>query len=264
MGKLVAFWSPYPGRAGTTSSLCAVAGIFGLHFPQIAVAISHVTQGCHNLEEKLYCGEIPEKNIGFYRKTGIAALKLQCRQSMLSSEKIRKSAIPLSMKSLSLFPYEGREELVEELTVQLLTESIKNEFDLVFLDLQSGESENTLVMLKKADFIVVVLPQDPACRKDFFQKQTAYLKEKKYCIVLGRYLKKSKYGLRFFYNKKETTAELAGVIPLNTGFFDAMTEGKVTEFFWKNQRVRRKEENYEFIVQTQKTADYIRKKLLLS
>ncbi len=266
MGKLVAFWSPYAGKAKVTSSLCAIAGAFGMEFPEISVAISHIAQDSMALEERLDDRAGKKIRQDLYRKTGIAALKLNYRQAVLTSEKVRRSAISLPMKSLYLYPCREQSETSDELTFHLLTEWVKSEFDLVFLDLKSGRNEESERFLKTADLIVVVLPQAPEYQEQFFQKEEDCLEGRRYCILLGGYLENSKYSRRYYSRKRElhSKGEFAGVIPVNPGFLDAMSEGKTLDYFLKNQRVRKKEENYEFMVQTKKAADYIKKSIFFS
>ena len=261
MGKLIAFWSPYAGKAKVTSSLCAIAGVFGMEYPEVSVAISHGLHSGTDLEEKLFFMEAGDEKVAFYRKTGIAALKLHCRQGQLSTEKIRRCGVPLHMKSLYLYPCTEPEGKSEELTIQLLTETIKNEFDVVFLDLKSGEHQENICFFDAADLLVIVLPQEPVYLERFLQNYGQYLSSKKFCFLFGGYLEKSKY--RYHQRNKELHQKIAGLILNNVGFMDAMSEGKVLEYFMKNRRLKKKEENYEFIVQTKKAAEYIRKQILV-
>ncbi len=263
MGKMITFWSPYIGQAKVTSSLCAVAGMFGMEYPELSIAISHIHRDSLALEEKLDSSTPVETRKELYKKTGISALKLNCRQAVLTSEKIRRSAVPLRMKSLYLYPYTEQE--MDRLTYKLFTETLKNEFDIFFLDLENGKQELSLRFMKEADLVVVVLPQSPVYCKQFFE-QEEWLKEKEICVLFGGYLPKSKYSRNFCMRKTERKADggWTGAIPINTGFFDAMTEGKTLDYFFRNQLVGKKEENYEFIVQAKKAAEGIRKKLFFS
>jgi len=261
MGKLIAFWSPYVGKAKVTSSLCAIAGTFGLEYPELSVAISHGLQSGTDLEEKLFSMETWEEQCELYKKTGIAALKLHCRQGILSAEKIRRSGISLCMKSLYLYPCTETAGEREALTIQLLTKTIKNEFDLVFLDLKSGVYQENECFFEAADLLVVVLPQETVYLERFLQNYGQALADKEYCFLLGGYLEKSK--CRCYQRNKELRQKIAGVIPNNVGFLDAMAEGKALDYFMKNWRLNKKEENYEFIVQTKKSAEYLRKKIFV-
>lgn len=265
MGKLIVFWSPYTVHAKVTSSLCAIAGAFGMEHPELNIAITHIKPDSMELEGKLDEGTERKARQELYKKSGMAALKVNYRQAILTSDKIMGSAIPLKMKSLFLYPYVEHKSEADDLTYCLLTQTLKREFDMVFLDLWNGDRNTVWKLFNAADFIVTVLPQEPWYWEHFFEQEEKKLIGKKYCILIGGYLDKSKYS-SFYYSKKKEVKErgkLAGVIPMNTGFFDAMSDGKTLDYFFRNQYARKKEENYEFIVQTKKAAECIRKKVYL-
>lgn len=265
MGKIIAFWSPFVGKAKVTSSMCAIAGIFGAEFPEYSIAITHIGSDCTDLGKKLdYRYEnIPKEEI--YEKSGISSLKLNVRQAMLTAEKVRHSGIPLIMKSLFFYP--NMEEMkYDELIHFIITKVMANEFDAVFLDLKSGKSSDLLHWINAADLVVVVLPQDPFSWKNFETYETEYLTGKKYFILLGGYMENSKFNKTCYMRKTKGNiqGELLGEVPLNIGFFDAMAEGRTLDFIYKNQKVRKKEENYEFIFQTKRAANILRKNIFIS
>lgn len=265
MGKIIAFWSPFVGKAKVTSSMCAIAGMFGAEFPEYSIAVTHIGSDCMDLGEKLdYRYEnIPKEEL--YGKVGISSLKLNVRQAMLTTEKVRHSGIPLIMKSLFFYP--NIEEMkYDELIHYIITQVMANEFDAVFLDLKSGKSSHLRRWIDAVDFVVVVLPQDPLSWKNYEPCETEYLTGKKHFILLGGYMENSKFNRNCYMRKTKgkIQGELLGEVPLNIGFFDAMAEGKTLDFIYKNQRVRKKEENYEFIFQTKKVVHLLRKNIFFS
>lgn len=265
MGKLVTFWSPYIGQAKVTSALCAVAGAMGMQYPELEVAISHTKTESMELEERLDYRFGMEGKKELYEKSGVSALALNYMQAVLTSEKIRRCAIPLFMKSLYLFPG-GKRGMQEELVFRIMTENLVREFAVVLLDLENGKNEKSLRFMNAADAVVVVLPQHPDYWEVFFREEAELLAGKKFYIMIGDYLGNSRYSMNYFGKRKEYRGKerLIGGIPVNYGYRDAMIEGRTLEFFLRNQKVESKEENYEFIVQTKKAAEYIKKNLLLS
>ena len=265
MGKLVTFWSPYIGRAKVTSTLCAVAGGFGILYPDISIAISHSVPGSMELEEKLDFRSDRKGSRAFYEKFGISALAVNYMQSVLTSEKIRRCGIPLFMKSLTLYP-NVKEKVMDELFFYLLSEGLVKEYDVLFLDLDSGDKKDSRRLMEAADLIVVVLPQAPAYWNDFWDKEAEWLEGKKYTIILGGYLEKSRNSLGYYTRKKKGRGDFifAGTIPMNAGYLDAMAEGKALHFFMENQLALKKEDNYEFIHQAKKTAENIKKSIFVS
>lgn len=269
MGKLVAFWSPYAGLAKVTSSLCAIVGAFGMQYPEYTVAISQIPTGFLGLECRLdhqLANRQGEKKVReWYEKNGMAALALNYMQAVLTSEKIRRCAVPLMMKSLFLYPHGSKEIMEDDMLSQLVGEYLKTEYDVVFLDLGNGHDDSTDVWIDMADYVVVILPQSPLYWKQFYSYELDFWKRKQFCILIGGYLEESKYSIGYYRKKREFRAcgHLAGAIPMNAGFADAMSEGKTLDFFLRNQLAVKKEENYGFVVQTKKAADYIKKNIFV-
>ena len=266
MGKLVAFWSPYTGKAKVTSALCAMAGAMGMQYPELDIAISHTQAESIELEERLDYRFGQEEKRELYDKTGISALALNYMQAVLTSEKVKRCAIPLFMKSLYLFPGAGKKGMQEEVVFQILAKHLVKEFSAVFLDLETGRNETSYRFIDAADATIVILPQHPAYWERFYQEEAECLPEKKLYFIIGDYLESSRYGIPYFVRQRKygVKDKMLGIIPINTGYRDAMIEGRTLDFFLKNQLSEKKEENYEFIVQTKKAANNIRKKILLS
>ncbi|MBQ8040572.1 MAG: hypothetical protein IJ274_12035, partial [Lachnospiraceae bacterium] len=87
--------------------------------------------------------------------------------------------------------------------------------------------------------------------------------EKNVVYLIGGYLEKSRYNTKLFLKKRKGNVQgtLAGVIPMNVGFLDAMADGRTLDFLLRNQLSKKNEENYEFILETKKATERIKKKL---
>lgn len=266
MGKLITFWSPCIGQAKVTSTMCAIAGALGIQYPEMEIAISHTKPESMELEERLDCRSYRDGKKALYEKSGLQALALNYRQAVLTSEKIRRCAIPLLMKPLYLFPGLGKQNPLDDVVVQLLTDKLVKEFQAVFLDLESGWKEASMYYMEKADRTVIVLPQNPGCWERFFKENAEWLGKKERWIILGGCLEGSKYSPGYFAKKREfkTGGTFLGAIPVNAGYMDAMAEGRTLEFFFRNELSERHEENYEFITQAKKAAECFRKNIFLS
>ncbi len=261
MGKLVTFWSPFIGKAKVTSSMCAIVAAFAMKYPEWEIALSHTESESVELEEKLDCriGFAEKKEL--YEKTGMSALVFQYMQSGLTSERIRRCAIPLLIKSIYLFPGMGKKQSLEEIQYSILTEKLVQEFDVTFLDLESGGRESSFQFMQKADVVVVVLPQYPRDLELFFKQWIERLEGKEVCFLLGGYHSSSRYNEAYFKRKREYRGKgkWIGTVPVNVNFMDAMVEGRTLEFFLKNELVGKKEEQYEFMEQTKQTAEQLKK-----
>jgi len=266
MGKLVTFWSPFIGHGMTTSSLCAITGGFLLQFPEWNIAISYTQKESHDLLGKLdnRCGLQSKKEL--YENVGLNAMKLYVRQMELTNEIIWRCGLPLDVKTINLYPNTCNSSGDETLLYQLLTKQLKQAFDVVFLDLGTGNRKDAVMYMSEADMAIILLPQEPSYVERFIREEEQYLEQAKYGIVFGGSLIGSKYNCSYYMKRGEKirNSRILGEIYRNADFFDAMCDGKTIDFFLRNQLVAKKEENYEFIFQAKKTAKCIGKKIISS
>lgn len=263
MGKLLSFWSPYAGHGKTTASLCAIVGGFAMQYPELSIAISHTQKDSAALLKKLDNHACLWNDSGLMSGFGIEALKMYVRQTADSMDYIRRCGVPLLEKRISFYPNYSKKEMNDSLTFQVLTELIKREFEIVFLDLQSGNSEEALPYMQESDYVVIALPQDPFYIDSFWQNAEAYIENVNYGIVFGGCFLDSQYRGAYYLKKygKRLSDKVLGEILWNTEYFDAMATGKALDFFFRNSMPVKKEENYEFIVQIKKTTERIQEKL---
>lgn len=263
MGKLVTFWSPCLGHGKATASLCAVAGGFMLNHPELSIAISHTQRDSLSLAEKLDNREVFRIKKELYENLGINALKMYFRQSAVSEEIILRCGIPLMKKPVYLYPNVQYKWSEEQTVFQIIAKQLRQTFDIVFLDLESGNRKNAIPYMKEADCPVIVLPQEPAYAEPFLQDMEELLDLKEYGIIFGGCFKESRYSSNYYKNNsgKKVAGKIFGEIYLNNGFFDAMSGGRTLDYFLRNQLAVKKEDNYEFICQAKKTAECISKKI---
>lgn len=266
MGKLVTFWSPYKGHGMTTSSVCAVAGGFMLQYPESKIAISYTQQNTMSLAEKLDSRDLGYKRKELYENLGINALKLYIRQMELSDEIIERCGIPLRSNSMYFYPNIHTIGEDENIVFIILTKQLKHSFDVVFLDLESENKEKAVSYMKEADFSIIMLPQETMYAERFLREEKDFLEQVDYGIVFGGSFSESKYSSAYYKKNadKTTGGRILGEIYKNAGFFDAMCSGKTLDFFLRNQKTVKKEENYEFICQAKKTAEGIGKKIIFT
>jgi hypothetical protein len=266
MGKLVTFWSPYKGHGTTTSSLCAIAGGFLLQYPEWNLAISYTQKDSWDLPGKLDNRSWMHGKKDLFKNVGINSLKLYIRQMVLSDEIIGRCGIPLQAKSLSFYPNVSGVGGDEKLMFQILTKQLKRAFDVVFLDLETGNRKEADYYMKEADLAIILLPTEPAYVDWFVKEEEKKMEQVNYGIVFGGCLSGSKYNCTYY--KKNTdkiiSSRILGEIYRNVSFLDAMCDGKTIDFFLRNQLTIKKEENYEFICQAKKTAENIAKKIILT
>ena len=259
MGKLIVFWTPFAGRCGCTASMGAVVTAMALRYPELEMAICHMQMGSMELINRLESRTVKPENREAYERMGLNALALNYMQSELTAEKIKRCAVQLRLKSLYLYPAVGKKENIEEIYDALLNEKLKEEFDMVFVDLEAGRTARSLGYLKKAEVIVLVLPQDDFCWQLYEEEYKKEMEGKEVCIVLGKYRCDSRFTQSYFKKKQHRAGgKIIGTVPECTGYMDAMAEGRTLEFFLKNQMVGKKETNYEFMEQTRQSAEKLK------
>lgn len=259
MGKLVTFWSPFAGRAGCTAVMGAVAAAMAMRHPELEIALCQMQQNFFELIKRMEYRGDTEFRKELYEKMGLNALALQYMQAELTSEKIRKCGITLMFRSLYLYPAVGRKETMEAVYEKILKEKMTEVYDFVFLDLEAGENSYSYDYMKAADLVVLILPQEEACWKRYEEMFKQKLGEKEICIIMGRYRSESRYNENYFRKiQYRIGGNYIGTIPDCIGYMDAMAEGRTLEFFLKNQMVRKREANYEFMEQTCKTTEKLK------
>jgi len=264
MGKLVSFWSPYAGHGKVTSSLCGIIGGFIMQYPELSLAVTHMQKDSVTLLTKLDSHALLWKDKGLLDGFGISTLKMYDRQSSVSSETVLHCGIPISGKKVFFYPNFSRNGLGNPIEFRGLTKQLKKEFEIVFLDLESGNREETLGYMQESDYVVVVLPQDPLYADYFLQKEEAIMNNINYGIIFGGCFYNSQYRSTYYKRKygKKLSDKFLGEILWNADYFDAMSAGKTLDFFLRNNSPVKKEENYEFIIQIKKTTERIQEHLL--
>ena len=270
MGKMVAFWSPVAGQGKVTASMVAIVSSLAQEKTEYEIAVTSVGKEETSLEAYLEEKRKWIKSEELYERSGVSALLLACKQGALTRDRIRRCALPLAVSGVALFPgliskirmIHARE--AGRLEFYILTECLKREYDLAFIDLGGGFKETSIQYMKAADLVVVVLPQNPMAWQ-FFLKERGIFEEKKLFILFGGYLKNSRNSIAKFRRMYTGWEEKgSGAIPLSEGYMDALADGKAMEFFMRNEYAGKKDENYEFIQNTKRAAKRIREAVILS
>lgn len=112
-------------------------------------------------------------------------------------------------------------------------------YDLVLVDVNKKTPEQDITnILQISDIVVVTLMQRIKTLNDFVALRTEndFFKRKNVMLAIGRYDKFSKYSnkniTRYLKEKKELL-----VIPYNTLFFEACSEGDIIDFFLKTRNI---------------------------
>lgn len=125
-------------------------------------------------------------------------------------------------------------------------------YDIVFVDLSKRMSEQYAEnIIQVSDVVVVNLTQRLKNIDDFIElrEQEEFYKRKHIMLLIGRYDSFSKY------NTKNITRYLkerkpVGVIPYNTLYFEACSEGKIIDFFLRMKNIDEMDRNHVFVKET--------------
>lgn len=264
MGKLVVFWSPWHGQAKVTANMSAVASLLNYDINE-RVIMSHSQFNMADLEGMFNFRMRDERRKTIYGNAGLSALILRVKQSWLTEEVVEECLMPVaSTTGLYLLP--GTEENVdvlkgsdtEELVYALLGRDIKAHYEWVFVDASAGNNPLSMKLLKAADVAVINLSQNIATWDKFMDDYPELATMKNALFVVGGYDDDSRYNKRNLVRMYESLSNNnVGVVPYNTGYMDAISEGAVARFIFANEGVKKGEENYEFIAECRRISNMI-------
>lgn len=265
MGKLVVFWSPWHGQAKTTANMSAVATLLNNDTNE-RVILTHSQFGMADLEGMFNFRMEREKRKTIYENAGLSALILRVKQSWLTEEIVEQCLMDVaSTTGLYLLP--GTEEHfdvlkesdTEELVYALLGGDIKKYYEWVFVDASAGNNPLSMRLLDAADVVVVNLSQNVATWDKFMREYSNLAKKPNVIFTVGGYDADSKYNRKNLIRMYEClNAKNLGVVPYNTGYMDAISDGAVAKFIFGNEGVRKGEENYDLVSGCREIGNMIR------
>ena len=136
-------------------------------------------------------------------------------------------------------------------------------YDLIFVDLSSRMHEKERDdIINISDVIIINFTQRLKTINDFIElrENDDFYKGKNIMLLMGRYDAHSKYNVknvtRYMKEKKQVL-----VIPYNTLYFEACTEGKTIEFFLRLKNLEEGDRNRIFVDEANRADDAIIYKL---
>lgn len=250
----IVFWAPVHGQTRQSSNMLAVA--FSSVMRERVGILMTQTQFCMNDLEDAVVGRMSIKAMRerFYQDMGIDAVSRCVKRKQIERDDLENCCVQILPDSeLMLLPgsksgsYEVHCEALCEIMPYILREA-ERYFEYVLIDTNPGRDCVSRKMIEIADVVVVNLSQNMGIVEPFFREFPEILKSKKVFYLFGSYLADSCYSLhniRFRYDR--INRQNSGVIPLNIGFMDAISNGKVLDFFATNIECERGDINFEFI-----------------
>ena len=200
----------------------------------------------------------------FYQDMGIEAVCRCIKHKHLEKEDLENCCIQVSMQpEVMLLPgtqsgsYEIHYELLSEMLPYLLKQA-ERYFDYVLIDTNPGTDGISKQLIASAEIVVVCLSQNAGILDAFFLNYPKELEGKTVFYLFGSYLADSCYNLRnLWFRYARIKRENSAVIPMNVGFMDAVSGGKVVDFFEANLESEAGDTNYVFMSEVEKAVEKI-------
>lgn len=236
----IAFWSPYHGQTGTTTTALAMASMTAM-VNNYKVLLGHSHFQRSTLERCL----IPKRQendegISEFSDNGLDALRRLAKNGRLLPEKVSDYTTPL-LAGNRLDLLQGLEDTndmdsKEEINIlRRIFSRSKAVYDLVMIDVHSGSSQQlTRMLLEDADVVVVCLNQNRWLLEDYFNNESngELLAGKRVIHHISSYNRNSKYTVRNI--RKLYGLDRVIATPYSSDLMDACNSGKVLDFFMRH------------------------------
>lgn len=255
------FWSPVHGRPGTTANLLSIALYIALKEEKESM-ITQTNFSMNHLELPLIGENFHNEDI--FQDTGIDSLSRSIKAAPLDKETINNASYTLLPK-LNLLPGTTKnnrdffESDIDKVIINIIA-SVEKFYELVFVDTNSGQNSISQKALRTSDLIIVNLSQNKKVIDDFFNDYN--FDPKKVFYIIGNYDRRSKNNLRNIRHqyRKHINSNNSAVIPYNTEFMDALSDGNLIDFMKKNINANKDSKNGYFMENVSLAAEKILKK----
>lgn len=256
MGMMVVFWSPFPGQAGTTTSLLAAATCMGLEYSSRMLLLGLLREEDEAVQRAFYT---PEKNPSPLPDIGMDALLRLLQNRKLEASMLRDYAQPLLRERLDVLHGSAKASAgfagMAERWLEPLLDTARRAYDLVLLDGGSGTAPGWREELRNwADILVVCLPQNRLLLERFFQSpESELLSARKAMFVFGQFDPASSLTITNL-QRRFRWQQPAFPVMHNTGWLDAVQHGEAIPYWFRNRKTMRQHENHRFVRQVRALA----------
>jgi len=218
------------------------------------------TNFCMNNLEAPLIG-IPSKDTEIFQDVGIDALVRSIKSAPLDKDIIHNCSISLLNKKLNLLAGTTKcnQEFYEydlKMVMNNILKSVEKFHDIVYVDTNSGKRGLTLQVLDESDLIVVNLSQNKRMFDAYFEEYM--FDARKTFYLIGNYDKNSKNNINNIRRRyKQINLFNSAVIPYNTEFSDAQSEGKLIDFMKRNINSNKDDVNRNFMAKVSEASNKI-------
>lgn len=260
MGKTIVSWSPIHGQGTTTSNVAALAAHFALTYAHKSL-ITH-TQLNYSTLESLFGKEMTNSR-GF--DSGIQALERLATSGLLKADAVRDYTETVYKDRLDLLGGTQNQSIETPQLLEVLLNVAEDAYDLVWIDAHSGIRSNiSKRLIKKADLVVVNLPQNRFVLEQFFSVDgyPNELKGKEIIIIVSQYDSHVKPGITKIKSKYSKVHPVFA-INYSSKFKDSANKGEITELFYRVTNSSKGLDISDFVDSLAKVNKFISKKLHL-
>lgn len=256
----VAFWSNGRGRSCVTSNLACISVLSALNCPGTRTIVFENHRNIINLGSTLYNrqtgGQIREP--GTYQiGSGLDRILRRIEQGEgISSEELSGFTEDYLGKRLFYLPSDpvrssdDLEYYLEREAVRMM-EYLERHSDLVLVDTSPLSLQSSRKILQQSDLVVVNLSQNSQMLSHFFRNYTSI--QKKAFYLIGDYDEQSELTRGEIMKQYHIPGSQIGTIPHNTGFSDAISEGRLIPFLLRHYSCDQRDSQYSFMETVRET-----------
>lgn len=255
----IGFWSMLDGQA-TTTNMAAIATVMAVIFGKKTVMLqSHFEW--NSLEQCFLPISDVDSKREYYMDIGYDAMVRHMIAGTFTESTLKNCITSVSGENLALLS--GTKQLIKneyhkqaQIYIPYLLRALEQEYELVFVDMESGRSQLSRKLMKEIDLLVINLRQNFGYREELFQLCNEMPQDKKF-YLFGMYDNNSRNSLKNIrrIEKDEFSRSNTAVIPYNTAFGDAATVGQLLSFAERNQNAKKDEKTRIFIDEVKNAAN---------
>lgn len=261
----IGFWSPLHGQT-CTANMVAIALVTALRYSRKTV-ITQTHYNLNNLEAPVV-GKRVTTDKEYFSDIGYDALQRHLLSGPLTEEIVENCMTTIIEKKINLLvgtKQMSRDIYLEESTKVMISilRALDQYHDVVFVDVNSGNNENSMQVLKEVDMIVVNLRQNKAMIESFFEQYADYgIPTEKFFFLFGMYDDDSRYTLKNIRRKySEIKKNNSAVVPYNVQYSDAFSDHRVQQYIERNLYAEEDNTSKYFIDSVNDAASKILKKV---
>lgn len=247
---IVSFISETRGQTGVTSNVTASAINMALNYALKIVAMD-MQLNFRRLEKILLEKDFVDHELKSISNVNIDTFLRELQYG--AGEKIQDFTLNILNSRLDLLPSTRQSNgdiFVNAISdkVNILVDSINKYYDVALIDLHHTDLLYQKCLLDRSDVIVVNINQNIEILEQTFNSPKLKEYEEKIIYVIGNYVEQSKYNVKNIkrrYNVKNVIA----TVPHNIQFMDSCNDSKAIDFFLKNSKAAKKDNNYFFMEQ---------------